>query len=68
MPMRGQWIGPYTGNADGRVMIKIYEVDDHFEGTAYLRPSTNFTSCLPVGPSPTFHPPAQLLILSTIPP
>ncbi len=39
--MRGQWLGSYSGGADGKVMINIDEVDDHFEGVAYLNPSTN---------------------------
>ena len=39
--MRGQWIGSYTGNASGRVMINIDQVDEHFEGVAYLNPSTS---------------------------
>ena len=39
--MRGQWLGSYTGSADGKVMINIDEVDDHFEGVAYLNPSTH---------------------------
>jgi len=38
--MRGQWLGSYSGSADGRVMSNIDEVDDHFEGVAYLNPST----------------------------
>lgn len=38
--MRGQWLGSYSGGADGKVMINIDEVDDHFEGVAYLNPST----------------------------
>jgi hypothetical protein len=40
MPMRGQWLGSYSGGADGKAMINIDEVDDHFEGVAYLTPST----------------------------
>lgn len=39
--MRGQWLGSYTGNHAGRIMVNIDEVDDHFEGIAYLKPSTN---------------------------
>lgn len=38
--MRGQWLGSYSGAAVGKVMINIDEVDDHFEGVAYLNPST----------------------------
>lgn len=37
--MRGQWLGSYSGDAAGKVMINIDEVDDHFEGVAYLHPS-----------------------------
>lgn len=37
--MRGQWLGAYEGNTNGRIMINIDEVDDHFEGVAYLHPS-----------------------------
>lgn len=38
--MRGQWLGSYSGGADGKVMINIDEVGDHFEGVAYLTPPT----------------------------
>lgn len=37
--MRGQWLGSYSGSAEGNVMINIDEVDDHFEGVAYIYPS-----------------------------
>lgn len=44
--MRGQWLGSYTGgnnqrgvNSDGKIMINIDEVGDHFEGVAYLYPT-----------------------------
>jgi hypothetical protein len=36
--MRGQWLGTYQGNTEGKAMINIDEVDDHFEGIAYLNP------------------------------
>lgn len=36
--MRGQWLGSYSGNTTGTIMINIDEVDDHFEGVAYLHP------------------------------
>lgn len=39
--MKGQWLGSYSGDADGKVMINIDEVGDHYEGVAYLNPSTN---------------------------
>lgn len=38
--MKGQWIGSYQGSAEGQIMINIDEVDDHYEGVAYLNPST----------------------------
>lgn len=38
--MKGQWIGPYEGSAEGRVMINIDQVDDHYEAVAYINPST----------------------------
>ncbi len=37
--MRGQWLGEYTGDINGRIMINIDEVDDHFEAVAYLYPA-----------------------------
>jgi len=44
--MRGQWLGIYTGGnkarsviSDGKIMINIDEVGDHFEGVAYLHPT-----------------------------
>ncbi|GEM77003.1 FRG domain-containing protein [Vibrio sagamiensis] len=36
--MKGQWIGKYTGDVDGIVMINVDEVDDHFEAVAYINP------------------------------
>lgn len=36
--MRGQWLGTYEGSTRGNIMINIDEVDDHFEGVAYLHP------------------------------
>ena len=39
--MREQWWGLCTGSANGKVMINIDEVGDHFEGIAYLLPSTS---------------------------
>ncbi|MBW7941729.1 MAG: hypothetical protein H3C64_04860 [Candidatus Kuenenia stuttgartiensis] len=42
--MKGQWIGYYQGSAEGRVMINVDEVDDHYEGAAYLNPTTR---CIP---------------------
>ena len=37
--MRGQWLGEYSGNTTGRIMINIDEVRDHFEGVPYLHPN-----------------------------
>jgi hypothetical protein len=39
--MKGQWIGPYNGSVGGRLMINVDEVDDHFEGVAYVNPSAS---------------------------
>ena len=36
--MRGQWLGTYEGSTVGSIMINVDEVDDHFEGVAYLHP------------------------------
>lgn len=38
--MKGQWIGSYKGSAEGLVMINIDQVDNHYEGVAYINPST----------------------------
>jgi len=38
--MRGQWLGSYSGGADGKVMINIDLVEDHFECVAYVIPTT----------------------------
>jgi hypothetical protein len=48
--MRGQWLGGYRGSTDGKIMINIDEVDDHFEGVAYLNPSTQDSrfSCISI--------------------
>lgn len=37
--MRGQWLGTYDGNTAGEIMLNVDEVEDHFEGVAYLHPS-----------------------------
>lgn len=36
--MRGQWLGRYDGSTNGKIMINVDDVDDHFEGVAYLHP------------------------------
>lgn len=38
--MRGQWLGSYSGGANGKLMINIDLVEDHFEGVAYVIPFT----------------------------
>lgn len=38
--MKGQWFGSYHGGAQGQAMINVDEVDDHYEGVAYVNPST----------------------------
>ena len=37
--MIGQWIGEYQGAVNGKLMINIDLVDDHFEGVAYVNPA-----------------------------
>ena len=37
--MKGQWIGEYNGSTDGKLMINIDEVGDHYEAVAYIIPS-----------------------------
>lgn len=39
MPMRGQWLGSYSGGATGKVMINVDLVGDHFDCVAYIHPS-----------------------------
>lgn len=39
--MRGQWLGAYTSAISGKIMVNIDQVDDHFEGVAYLTPATS---------------------------
>ena len=36
--MRGQWIGSYSGNTTGKIMINIDDLRNHYEGVAYLHP------------------------------
>jgi len=36
--LKGQWIGRYSGNVDGSIMINIDEMGEHYEGRAYLNP------------------------------
>jgi len=38
--MKGQWLGPYSGSVDGKAIVNIDEVDDHYEGVAFLHPAT----------------------------
>jgi hypothetical protein len=38
--MKGQWIGKYVGDAEGRVMVNIDSVDGGYEAVAYINPST----------------------------
>lgn len=39
--MRGQWLGSYSGNTTGKIMINIDDLHDHYEGVAYLHPDQN---------------------------
>jgi len=36
--MKGQWIGLYSGNVEGKLMISIDEVKGRYEGVAYITP------------------------------
>lgn len=36
--MKGQWIGKYQGDTQGKIMVNIDEVEDHYEAVAYLNP------------------------------
>lgn len=36
--MKGQWIGPYTGDVDGRIMINVDEMSENYVGVAYVMP------------------------------
>lgn len=37
--VRGQWLGDYTGDVNGQIMVDIDELDDRYEAVAYLNPS-----------------------------
>jgi hypothetical protein len=37
--MKGQWTGKYTGTNFGTLLVNIDEVEDHFEGFAFIQPS-----------------------------
>ena len=37
--MKGQWIGKYNGDVEGKIMINIDEVEDHYEAVAYVNPN-----------------------------
>jgi len=39
--MRGQWIGTYQGSVEGRIIINIDEVADHYEAVASVIPNDN---------------------------
>lgn len=36
--MKGQWIGRYDGDVEGRLMINIDEMKGHYESVAYINP------------------------------
>ncbi|WP_028865900.1 FRG domain-containing protein [Psychromonas aquimarina] len=36
--MKGQWIGKYTGDVDGKIMVNIDDVGKHYEVVAYINP------------------------------
>ena len=37
--MRGQWIGSYTGTTEGNIIINIDEMNNNYEGVAYVIPT-----------------------------
>lgn len=37
--MKGQWIGIYKGNVEGKLMVNIDEIDGHYEAVIYANPS-----------------------------
>ena len=37
--MKGQWIGTYQGSVDGKIMVNVDEVEDHYEVVAYINPT-----------------------------
>jgi len=37
--MKGQWIGTYQGSVEGKIMVNIDEVEDHYEVVAYINPT-----------------------------
>jgi len=37
--MKGQWIGKYSGDVEGSLMLNIDEVSEHYRGVAYIRPN-----------------------------
>lgn len=39
--MIGQWMGEYCGSVGGTIMVNIDEVEDHYEGVAYINPIDN---------------------------
>jgi len=36
--MKGQWIGIYKGNVEGKLMINVDEIDGHYEAVVYANP------------------------------
>jgi hypothetical protein len=38
--MRGQWLGSYQGNTQGVVTVELDDLGDHYEGMAYVYPSS----------------------------
>ena len=40
--MKGQWIGTYQGSVDGKLMINIDEVDNHYEAVVYAIPNDKY--------------------------
>lgn len=37
--MKGQWIGTYQGSVEGKIMVNVDEVEDHYKAVAYINPT-----------------------------
>ena len=37
--MKGQWIGTYQGSVEGKIMVNVDEVEDHYEVVVYINPT-----------------------------
>jgi hypothetical protein len=40
--MKGQWYGDYSSVVDGKMLVNIDELDDHYEGVIYSYPDAKY--------------------------